>query len=37
MTRIFNRRQTLALGAGAMSVAMLGVPVGPALAKNDFR
>ena len=35
MTRIFNRRQTLALGAGAMSVAMLGVPVGPALAKND--
>jgi sulfur-oxidizing protein SoxY len=35
MTGIFNRRQTLALGAGAMSVAMLGVPVGPALAKND--
>ena len=35
MTRIFNRRQTLALGAGAMSVAMLGVPIGPALAKND--
>jgi sulfur-oxidizing protein SoxY len=35
MTRIFNRRQTLALGAGAMSVVMLGVPIGPALAKND--
>jgi sulfur-oxidizing protein SoxY len=28
----FNRRQTLALGAGAVSAAMLGAP---ALAKND--
>ena len=28
MTRIFNRRQTLALGAGAMSVAVLGVRSG---------
>ena len=33
MTPNFNRRQTLALGAGAMSVAVLG-PL-PGLAKND--
>ena len=33
MTLIFNRRRTLALGAGAMSVAMFGAA--PALAKND--
>jgi sulfur-oxidizing protein SoxY len=33
MTSNFNRRQTLALGAGAMSVAVLG-PL-PGLAKND--
>jgi len=33
MTPTFNRRQTLALGAGAMSVAVLG-PL-PGLAKND--
>jgi sulfur-oxidizing protein SoxY len=31
----FNRRQALALGAGAMSVAVLGISVSPALAKND--
>ena len=35
MTSIFNRRQTLALGAGAMTVAVLGASSGPALAKND--
>jgi sulfur-oxidizing protein SoxY len=35
MTSNFNRRQTLALGAGAMTVAVLGVSSGPALAKND--
>jgi len=35
MTSIFNRRQTLALGAGAMTVAMLGASNRPALAKND--
>ena len=35
MTSIFNRRQALALGAGAMTVAVLGAPSGPALAKND--
>jgi len=33
MTPIFNRRQTLALGAGAIGAAVLG-PL-PALAKND--
>ena len=33
MTPTFNRRQTLALGASAMSVAVLG-PL-PGLAKND--
>ena len=33
MTPTFNRRQTLALGAGAMSMAVLG-PL-PGLAKND--
>jgi sulfur-oxidizing protein SoxY len=33
MTPTFNRRQTLALGAGAMGVAVLG-PL-PGLAKND--
>jgi sulfur-oxidizing protein SoxY len=31
----FNRRQALALGAGAMSVTVLGISVSPALAKND--
>ena len=35
MTSIFNRRQTLALGAGAMTVAMLGASSVPALANND--
>jgi sulfur-oxidizing protein SoxY len=35
MTSNFNRRQALALGAGAMTVAVLGVSSGPALAKND--
>jgi sulfur-oxidizing protein SoxY len=35
MTSNFNRRQTLALGAGAITVAVLGVSSGPALAKND--
>ena len=35
MTSIFNRRQTLALGAGAISVAVLGASSDPALAKND--
>ena len=34
MTSIFNRRQALALGAGAIGVAMLGAST-PALAKND--
>src|SRR5664279_2343263 len=33
MTSIFNRRQTLALGVGAIGAAVLG-PL-PALAKND--
>ena len=35
MTSNLNRRQTLALGAGAISVAVLGVSGQPALAKND--
>jgi len=35
MTSTFTRRQTLALGAGAMTVAALGASNGPALAKND--
>jgi sulfur-oxidizing protein SoxY len=35
MTSKFNRRQTLALGAGAMSVAVLGGSINPAQAKND--
>jgi sulfur-oxidizing protein SoxY len=35
MTLIFNRRQTLALGAGALSMAMLGASASPVLAKND--
>ena len=35
MTSNFNRRQALALGAGAMSVAVLGASSSPALAKND--
>jgi sulfur-oxidizing protein SoxY len=35
MTSNFNRRQTLALGAGAMTVAVFGAPSSPALAKND--
>ena len=35
MTPTFNRRQALALGAGAMGVAVLGASGGPALAKND--
>ena len=35
MTSNFNRRQTLALGAGAMSVVVLGISSNPALAKND--
>jgi sulfur-oxidizing protein SoxY len=35
MTSNFNRRQALALGAGAMTGAMLGASSGPALAKND--
>ena len=32
MTSLFNRRRVLALGAGAMGVALTGMP---ALAKND--
>src|SRR5471030_246888 len=35
MTSNFNRRHALALGAGAMSVVVLGVSSGSALAKND--
>ena len=35
MTSNFNRRQALALGAGAMTVAVFGAPSSPALAKND--
>ena len=35
MTSTFNRRQALALGAGAMTVAVLGASNAPALAKND--
>ena len=35
MNPICNRRQTLALGAGAMTVAMLGASSAPALANND--
>ena len=35
MTPILNRRQTLALGAGAISVAVLGASSDPVLAKND--
>ena len=35
MTPNFNRRQALALGAGAMTAAVLGASSGPALAKND--
>jgi sulfur-oxidizing protein SoxY len=35
MIPIFNRRQTLALGAGAISVAVLGASSDPVLAKND--
>ena len=35
MTSNFNRRQVLALGAGAMTVAALGASTGTALAKND--
>ena len=35
MTPNFNRRQALALGAGAMTVAALGASSSPALAKND--
>ena len=35
MTSNFNRRQALALGAGAMTVAVFGASSGPALAKND--
>ena len=35
MTSNFNRRQALALGAGAMTVAVFGASNSPALAKND--
>ena len=35
MTSTFNRRQTLALGAGAISAAVLGASSDPVLAKND--
>ena len=35
MTPILNRRQTLALGAGAISAAVLGASSDPVLAKND--
>jgi sulfur-oxidizing protein SoxY len=35
MTSNFNRRQALALGAGAVGVAVLGASTGSALAKND--
>src|SRR6188474_2040015 len=34
-SQFFNRRQALALGAGAMTVAMLGASSVPALANND--
>ena len=35
MTSNFSRRQALALGASAVSVAVLGASAGPAQAKND--
>ncbi len=35
MTSNFNRRQALALGAGAMTAAVFGASNSPALAKND--
>ena len=35
MTSNFNRRQALALGAGAMTAAVFGASSSPALAKND--
>jgi sulfur-oxidizing protein SoxY len=35
MTPNFNRRQALAFGTGAISVALLGTSSRPALAKND--
>ena len=35
MTPIFNRRQTLALGAGAISAAVLGASSDSVLARND--
>ena len=35
MTPTFNRRQTLALGAGAICAAVLGASSDPVLAKND--
>lgn len=35
MTSNFNRRQALALGAGAMTIAAFGASSSPALAKND--
>jgi sulfur-oxidizing protein SoxY len=35
MIPTFNRRQALAFGAGAMSVAVFGASIRPALAKND--
>ena len=35
MTSNFNRRQVLALGAGAITVAAFGASSSPALAKND--
>jgi sulfur-oxidizing protein SoxY len=34
-SQIINRRQALALGAGAATVAMLGASSAPALANND--
>jgi sulfur-oxidizing protein SoxY len=35
MISTFNRRQTLALGAGLIGAAAFGLSAGPALAKND--
>ncbi len=36
MKRSFDRRQVLMLGAGAAAIAALGIPGGPAYAKNDY-
>ena len=36
MTLVSNRRQAMAIGAGAVATALLGQSVVPALAANDF-